>query len=86
MVTNAVTAKKHRSGKPPEHRDVQLRAERCDASPPNQRPRLPANCTPEVLPRESYGDCDTEAGSFLFKAGMKQIDSTDVPMPTEGEM
>jgi hypothetical protein len=70
-MTNAVTAKKHRSGKPPEHRDVQLRAERWDALPPNQPPRLPANHTLEVLPRDSYGDCDTEAGSFLFEAGTK---------------
>jgi hypothetical protein len=85
-ITNAVMAKKHRSGKPPEHRDVQLRAERWDALAPDQRSRLPNNHTLEVVPRDIYGDCDVEAGSFLFEAGMKQIDNTDVPIPTQGEM
>jgi hypothetical protein len=48
-MTNAVMAKKHRSGKPPEHRDVQLRAERWDALAPDQRSRLPNNHTLEVV-------------------------------------
>jgi hypothetical protein len=32
-------------------------------------------------------DLNTDSSrSFLYEAGMKQIDNTDIPMPTKGKM
>ena len=71
---NAVTARNCRSGKSPEHRDVQLRAEGWDALEPDKRPRLPANHTLEVLPRDIHGDTDTEAGNVTWRVQFGGVD------------
>jgi hypothetical protein len=73
-MNNAVTAGNRRLGKSPEHRDVRLRAEGWDALAPDKRPRLPANQTLEVLPRDIHGDTDAEAGNVTWRVQFGGVD------------